>query len=182
MSWIYLKHNDTIYSAFDTSKISFKDFIEEMKEKLEAMDEKFDYAVFFNNRYLEFRHNVYDHEMRVGNYTTHSAAILDEECSDEELILAAADTMNEMFLNPNEEASRLKEYRFVFSDHVDTIGHSTGRTSFLKKMEEPSLGLFTGDDLEVVRELLTDQENQLKKLKKRLHALEEEAKNKAEEE
>lgn len=46
MSWVYLKHNDTIYSAFDTSKISFKDFIEEMKEKLEATDENFDYAVF----------------------------------------------------------------------------------------------------------------------------------------
>lgn len=181
MSWIYLKLNNVIRAAFDPSKESLKSFMDKMKEILEGMDEQFDYATFFNNRYLEVRYNVYDHEMRVGNYISRAAVILEKECTDEELIYAAADAMNEMFADPNEEASKLKRYRFVFSGDVEAIGHSKGNSSILSAMDKPSLGLFD-DDLDAVRRLLRDQEKQLNKLKQTLHALEEAAKNKDKEE
>lgn len=177
---IYLKLDDVIRTAFDPSKNSLKSFMDKMKEILGGMDERFDYATFFNNRYLEVRYNVYDHEMRVGNYISRAAVILEKECTDEELIYAAADAMNEMFADPNEEASELKRYRFVFSGNVEAIGHSKGNSSILSAMNKPTLGLF--DDLDAVRRLLQGQEKQLNKLKQTLHALEEAAKNKDKEE
>ena len=177
---IYLKYNNVIRTSFDPSKHTFKYFMDRMKEILEDMDEQLDYATFFNNRYLEIRYNVYDHEMRVGNYITRAAVILEKECTDEELIYAAADAMNEMFANPNEEASKLKKYRFVFSGDVKAIGHSKGNSSILSAMDKPTFGLF--NDLDAVRRLLLDQEKQSNKLKKTFHALEEEAKNKDKEE
>lgn len=156
------------YIEFDPYTLTLKEFMDKVGKILTSIiDRRFDYDTFLSNTYLEIKYEEHDSDMRIGYYETCGGALLDDGThSESELIYAAADIMNEMFQNPNNETRYLKEYRFTFSNRAQAIRSSSGNGSLQFIMDKPTINMF--DDNESIIEEMDRRKEEIRKFFERI--------------